>query len=239
MKVFIPRETDPEETRIPLLPVDSGKMVELGAQVEVEAGIGEPINILDSAYEESGAKVSNDRRASLSAADIVLRISVPTTEDIQHLKQGCIHVSHMDPFNKFDIIKELSSKKVSAISLEMIPRTTIAQKMDVMSSQANLAGYVAVILAARRQQKIFPMMMTPSGTISPVRVFVIGAGVAGLQAIATASQMFSSNLYNFLEHFWDKEAKSFTLDRDNEIIQRSLITYQGQIVNASINEAFK
>ena len=142
MKAFIPRETYPEETRIPLLPVDSGKMVQLGAQVEVEADIGEAINIPDSAYEESGATVSNDRRASLSVADIVLRISVPTTKDIQYLKQGCIHLSHMDPFNNFDIIKELCSKKISAISLEMIPRTTIAQKMDVLSSQANLTGYV-------------------------------------------------------------------------------------------------
>jgi NAD(P) transhydrogenase subunit alpha len=281
----------------------------------------------------------------------------------------------MDPFNRADVVKEFAARKVSGISLEMIPRTTIAQKMDVLTSQANLAGYVAVVLAAERQQRIFPMMMTPSGTIVPARVFVIGAGVAGLQAIATAkrlgarvdafdvrteaqeqilslgakplhvdlgqtdetkdgyagqltdeqlrmqqeamakqcalsdvviataqvfgrkapliitnemldgmragsvvidlavetggnvessvlgkeisrkdviiigrpdlerhvpvpaSQMFSSNLYNLVEHFWLKEAKNFILNRDDEIIKGCLITHEGEIVNTKVKEA--
>jgi NAD(P) transhydrogenase subunit alpha len=100
-----------------------------------------------------------------------------------------VHVSNLDPFNNGDVVKALADAGVSGISLEMIPRTTIAQKMDVLSSQANLAGYVAVVLAAERQKKIFPMMMTPAGTIPPARVFIIGAGVAGLQAIATAKRL--------------------------------------------------
>lgn len=375
MKLFIPKEKKSAETRVPLLPLDAGKLVKLGADVEVEAGIGKSISISDDSYEKAGAQISSDCRASLSKADMVLRISVPADEDIQHLREGCIHVSCMDPFNNAGLVKEFAARKISAISLEMIPRTTIAQKMDVLSSQANLAGYVAVVIAAERQQKIFPMMMTAAGTIPPARVFVIGAGVAGLQAIATAkrlgarvdafdvrpeaqeqimslgakplkvdigetektkdgyakqltdeqlrkqreamakqcaqsdvvittakvfgkkaplivtnemldgmkpgslaidlavetggnvesseldrevqrkgvtiigwqelqrkvpvpaSQMFSSNLYNFMEHFWDKEAKSFILNRDDEIIKGCLITHEGEIVNPIIKEA--
>ena len=308
---------------------------------------------------------------------MVLRVSVPGSEDIQCLGEGCVHISYMDPFNNANVIKELAARKVSGISLEMIPRTAIAQKMDVLSSQASLAGYVAVVLAAERQQIIFPMMMTAAGTIPPARVLVIGAGIAGLQAIATAkrlgarvdafdvrpeareqilslgarplivdigqtgktkdgyakqltneqlrkqretmakqcalsdvvittakvfgrrapliitnemldgmrpgslvidlaveaggnveaselgeqvkykgvtiigwpklerhvpvpaSQMFSSNLYNFLDHLWDKEAGRFTLDRDDEIIQNCLVTHEGKIICPAIKAAIR
>jgi NAD(P) transhydrogenase subunit alpha len=377
MKLFVPKEADAAETRVPLLPTDAGRLVQLGASVEVQGGIGESIDIADEAYEKVGTQIARDRAASLSGADMVLRISISAGEDIQHLAAGCIHISCMDPFNNVDAVSTLAAQKISGISLEMIPRTTIAQKMDVLSSQANLAGYVAVVLAAERQQKIFPMMMTAAGTIAPARVFVIGAGVAGLQAIATAkrlgarvdafdvrpeaqeqilslgakplnvdlgktgktkdgyakqltdeqidkqrramakqcalsdvvittakvfgrkaplivtnemldamkpgslvvdlavetggnveaselgkeverkgvtiigfaqlermvpvpaSQMFSSNLYNFLEHFWDKEAGSFKLDRDDEIIRSCLITHEGEIVNPAIKEEFR
>ena len=116
-------------------------------------------------------------------------MDIPGREDIKWLAHGCIHVSYLDPFNNPDVVKWLTEGKVSGISLEMIPRTTVAQKMDVLSSQASLAGYVAVILAAERQKRIFPMMMTPAGTIAPARAFIIGAGVAGLQAIATAKRL--------------------------------------------------
>jgi len=369
MRLFVVKPGDPEESRLPMLPVDAGKLVKLGAQVEVEEGIGTPIGISDAEYEGVGAAVSRNREESLSGAELVLRISLPDGEGIRRVGEGCIHVSYMDPFNNPDVVKAFAAGKVSAISLEMIPRTTIAQKMDVLSSQANLAGYAAVVLAAERQKKILPMMMTPAGTIAPARVFVIGAGVAGLQAIATAkrlgarvdafdvrpdaqeqirslgakplvvdlgeagqtkdgyakqlspeqlekqreamarqlaqsdvvittarvfgkkapvivtndmldgmkagsvvvdlaveaggnveasklgkevqrhgvtivglpelerrvpvpaSQMLSSNLYNFVEHFWDKEGKRFVLHREDEIIQGCLITHDGQIVH--------
>lgn len=375
MKLFVPKEADAAETRVPLLPTDAGRLVQLGASVEVQGGIGESINIPDESYKKAGAHIAHDRAASLSGADVVLRISTPNSEDIRALGKGCVHISYMDPFNNVDVVGDFVARKVTGISLEMIPRTTIAQKMDVLSSQANLAGYAAVVLAAERQQKIFPMMMTAAGTIAPARVFVIGAGVAGLQAIATAkrlgarvdafdvrpeaqeqilslgakplnvdlgetgktkdgyakqltdeqldkqrramakqcaqsdvviatakvfgrkaplivtnemldrmkagslvvdlavetggnveaselgkeverkgvriiglpelermvpapaSQMFSSNLYNFIEHFWDKEAGSFKLDRDDEIIQGCLITHGGEIVNPAIKAA--
>jgi NAD(P) transhydrogenase subunit alpha len=123
------------------------------------------------------------------AADMVLRIRKPTLEEVGLLKAESIYVSLLDPFNERKLVEALMQKDLTAVSMEMIPRITRAQKMDVLSSQSNLAGYVAVIIAAERLRKIFPMMMTPAGTISPARVFVVGVGIAGLQAIATAKRL--------------------------------------------------
>ena len=189
MKLFVMKEAASEETRVPMLPADVGKLVQLGADVVVEAGIGKSIHIPDETYTKAGASVTKGRVTALKEADLVLRMSVPKPEEISGLKKGAVHVSNLDPFNNGEVVKALADVGVSGISLEMIPRTTIAQKMDVLSSQANLAGYVSVVLAAERQKKIFPMMMTPAGTIPPARVFIIGAGVAGLQAIATAKRL--------------------------------------------------
>lgn len=372
MNITILRETAPGERRIPLIPASAEKLIKLGAELHVENGLASAIGIPDREYEKHGAKVFHDRAAALAGADLVLRLRKPLAEDIPHLKKGALHVSYLDPFNEPALIRQLASSGVSAFSLELIPRSTIAQKMDVLSSQANLAGYVAVVLAAQRLDKIFPMMSTPSGTIAPARVFIIGAGVAGLQAIATAkrlgaiveafdtrpvveeqvkslgarfvkvdlgetgqtkdgyakalteeqlakqreamarhcagadvvistaqvfgkrapriitadmvkgmkpgsivvdlavetggnvegsrldeevdvngvrilglgnlpgrvpvhaSQMFSSNLVNFVEHFWDKTAKSFALRLDDEIIKGSLVTHGGAVVHPLI-----
>jgi H+-translocating NAD(P) transhydrogenase subunit alpha len=189
MYVFIPAERDPEETRIPLIVEDVAKLIELGAAVHVESGLGRSIGCEDAAYEKAGAVISSDRIGAMQAADMVLRMSCPTPDEITELKEGSIHVSYMDPFNNAEVVEAFAARGVSAISLEMIPRTTIAQKMDVLSSQANLAGYAAVVTAAERLGKILPMMMTPAGTLSPARFFIIGAGVAGLQAIATAKRL--------------------------------------------------
>jgi NAD(P) transhydrogenase subunit alpha len=189
MQIFVPRETHPGELRVPLIPDNVKKLVDKGAEITVEAGMGSPSGHADSAYESAGAKVSMDRDATLATADMVLRLRKPPLEEIAKLKRGCIHVSFLDPFNERDLIDALVNAGVSAISMEMIPRTTRAQKMDALSSQASLAGYVAVLLAADRLNQIFPMMMTPAGTIKPSRVFIIGAGVAGLQAIATAKRL--------------------------------------------------
>jgi NAD(P) transhydrogenase subunit alpha len=155
----------------------------------VESGLGLPCNYADETYEEAGATVSRDRLGSLETADVVLRLRKPPFEELTRLKRGCIHVSFLDPFHESELIREMVKCGVTGISMEMIPRTTLAQKMDALSSQANLAGYVAVIVGAERIDKVFPMMMTPAGTIAPARVFVIGVGVAGLQAIATAKRM--------------------------------------------------
>ena len=189
MKISVPKETHPGETRAPLTPDAVGKLVKLGAQVEVEAGIGVAAGFPDEAYTKASATISTDRKALVSSGDIVLRLRKPPVEEIAWLKQGSIHASLLDPFNEKELVNKFAERGVSAISMEFIPRTTRAQKMDVLSSQANLGGYEAVILAARYSNKIFPMMTTAAGTILPSKVFIIGVGVAGLQAIATAKRL--------------------------------------------------
>src|SRR6516162_2442657 len=192
MRIFVPKEVDPIETRVPLLPDVVSKLAGLGAKVEVELGLGSGLNYSDADYERAGATISCDRIGSLKEADLVLRVRKPPSDEINSLKEGCIHVSFLDPFNERELVERLASAHVTAVSLEMIPRITVTQKMDALSSQRNLSGYVAVVLAAAGSDRIFPMLITPSGTIKPLRVFIIGVGVAGLQAIATARRLGAS-----------------------------------------------
>jgi NAD(P) transhydrogenase subunit alpha len=172
-----------------MVPAVAARFVELGAELVVEAGCGEALHYADEDYAEGGASIAESRAEALTEADVVLRLRKPPLEEVGRLKRGCIHISFLEPFDSPNLIRALAEAEVSAIGMEMIPRTTLAQKMDALSSQATLAGYLAVILAAERLDKIFPMMMTPAGTVAPARVFVIGAGVAGLQAIATAKRL--------------------------------------------------
>ena len=374
MRLFIPRETDPDERRVPMIPATVEKLVRAGAEVQVEAGLGSAIHLADQTFQEAGAAVVTDRKGALAAAEMILRLNKPPADEIGAMPAGCIHVSHLDPFREPELAERLAKAQISAISMELMPRTTLAQKMDSLSSQANLAGYEAVIVAAARLAKVLPMMSTPAGTIAPARVFIIGAGVAGLQAIATAkrlgavveafdtravveeqvrslgarfvkvdlgetgqtkdgyakaltdeqlskqreamarhcaqadivittaqlfgrpapriitagmiagmkpgsvlvdlavetggniegsqpgrevevngvtivglrnlpgraaidaSQMYASNLGNFVLHFWDAEAKTFTLNRDDEIIQGCLVTHGGEIVHPVVRD---
>lgn len=189
MKIAIPKETLVGETRAAATPESTARLIRLGAEVEIEAGLGTAAGFTDDAYAKAGARVVRDRRALLENADIVLRLRKPPIEEVDWLKPGCIHVSFLDPFNELALVRRLAERKVTAVCMELIPRTTRAQKMDALSSQANLAGYVAVIMAAAHSHKVFPMMTTPAGTIAPAKVFVVGAGVAGLQAIATARRL--------------------------------------------------
>ncbi len=189
MKISVPKETHPGETRAPLTPDSAAKLVKLGAQVEIEAGLGLAAGFPDDAYTKAGVTITTDRPALVSSGDIVLRLRKPPVEEIALLKPNSVHASLLDPFNEKELVQKLAERGVSAISMEFIPRTTRAQKMDVLSSQANLGGYEAVILAARYANKIFPMMTTAAGTILPSKVFIIGVGVAGLQAIATAKRL--------------------------------------------------
>ena len=189
MRIFVPKELHPAERRVPLLPGGAAKLVRLGADIEVERGIGETLTCGDPEYESAGAKISANRVRSLGEADLLLRLRKPPPDEVELLKKGCIHASFLDPFNERELVQRLAEAEVTAVSMEMIPRTAVAQKMDVLSSQANLSGYVAVIIAATYASRIFPMLITPAGTIKPLRVFVIGVGVAGLQAIATARRL--------------------------------------------------
>ena len=189
MLLGIPKELASGENRVAIIPSDAKKLVRAGAVVQIEAGMGLGSGYSDAEYVDAGASVVEDRAAIFAAADIVLRISKPTLEEIKQLKAGSIHISYLDPFNEHDLIKAFRDQNVTAISMEMIPRSTRSQKMDALSSQASLAGYVMVLLATTRLPRILPMMMTPAGTLKPATVFVIGAGVAGLKAIATAKRL--------------------------------------------------
>lgn len=372
MQIGVLKEIHPGENRVAVIPDTVKKLVKLGAELTVEAGLGQGSGFADDEYADAGAAVGSNRDEILAQSDIILRIRKPEGDEVGKLKQGCIHISYLDPFNEGELVDTLAQHGVSAISMEMIPRTTLSQKMDALSSQANLAGYVAVMMAANSLDRLLPMMMTPAGTIKPAKVFVIGAGVAGLQAIATAkrlgarvtafdtrpvvaeqvrsvgarfleidlgetgetkdgyareltpeqvekqrqgqkaaiaesdivittaqvfgrkapvlvttdmveamqpgsvivdmaaetggnvegsvagreavvngvtiigqgnwpnfvcrdaSQMYSSNLFNMVNEYWDQENKSFVLDRENEIIKGCLITHGGAVVNETI-----
>ena len=186
MTVFFPRE--PGVARIAITPDTAGKLTKLGLDVVVEKSFGQPLGWSDEQYTAKGARIADDPAKALAEVGLVVRVDKPESATTAAAK-GAIQVSSLDPFREQALVDQLAAADVSAISAEMIPRTTIAQKMDVLSSQASLAGYAAVILAAERLDRVFPMMMTPSGTIAAAKVFIIGAGVAGLQAIATAKRL--------------------------------------------------
>lgn len=189
MQIGIPRETADGELRCAIVPQSAKKLCALGAKLVLESGLGVAAGFSDADFTDAGAEITTDRDALLANSDVIMRLRKPEMDEIPKLKKGCIHVSYLDPYNERELVDALREAGINAISMEMIPRTTRAQKMDALSSQANLAGYVMVVLAARKLNKILPMMMTPAGTIAPARVFVIGAGVAGLQAIATAKRL--------------------------------------------------
>ena len=188
MQIFFPKE-ETNEIRATILPEVAKKFIDLGIEVSVETGLGDKVFVSDDLYAQAGAKICNDINEALSGADIVCKINKPSSNQVALLKKNAIFISFLDPFNEEELVSELASANVSSISMELVPRITRAQKMDALSSQANLAGYAAVIEASRTLSKSFPMMMTAAGTISPARVFVVGVGVAGLQAIATAKRL--------------------------------------------------
>lgn len=186
MKIAIFQEVS--EPRVALVPASVKKLVGLDdTQVFVEKNVSSMVSNDD--YEKAGAAIVDDRVWLLATADILLWVNAPSENDIALMKKGAISISFLDPYNNKTLVNKFIESHVTAISMEMIPRTTLAQKMDALSSQASLAGYTAVTLGADKLDRIFPMMMTPAGTIPPARVFVIGAGVAGLQAIATAKRL--------------------------------------------------
>ncbi len=189
MICYVPAETAPGELRAALTPATAKALIQLGLTVQAPAGIGRASLYPDAEYKAAGVTLVDDHPAALATADIVLRVRKPPTADIARMKRGALHLSLLDPFNERALLDAFAAAGVDAVSLEMIPRTTLAQKMDVLSSQASLAGYAAVVHAAARLRMALPMMMTPAGTLMPARVFIVGAGVAGLQAIATAKRM--------------------------------------------------
>ncbi len=186
-KVLVCKEMDPLETRVALIPDDIKKLTAMGFEFQVVSGAGLKSGFADDAYTAAGAKIISKEEDGYDSSEIIVRIMKP--KSTKGMKKDTFHISYMDPFNEKDLLNEFASNGLQAVSLEMIPRSTIAQKMDVQSSQTSLAGYVAVVNAAAKLPKILPMMVTPAGTINPARVFIIGVGVAGLQAIATAKRL--------------------------------------------------
>ena len=189
MKIVVIAETHQGECRVALVPDIAAKLVASGFEVFVEADAGEQAGFTDDAYREVGVVVEADRKMLLSIADVVLSVQPPRVEDVAMLRAGSASISMLAPASQSSIVEALADCGVTAFSMVLLPRTSRAQSMDALSSQSSLAGYKAVLMAANRLDKFFPMLITAAGTIPPARVLVLGAGVAGLQAIATARRL--------------------------------------------------
>jgi NAD(P) transhydrogenase subunit alpha len=189
VKVAIPKETAQDERRVALVPDTATKLIAAGLEVSVEQGAGSEAFVPDKAYEAAGVKVVHGAAALLKDADVVLKVQPPSAGEVELLRQDAVLISFLQPATQGAIVNALAKRGVTAFSLELVPRISRAQSMDALSSQASAAGYKAVLIAAARLGKFFPMMMTAAGTVAPARVLVMGAGVAGLQAIATARRL--------------------------------------------------
>ena len=193
MKIAVPKETGAHETRVAASPESVKRLTGLGCELVVEAGAGAAAAIPDSAYEEAGASIAQDAKAALAGADVVLKVQRPKVggsgDELKLIDKTSILISILDPLRATEDCLAIAKAGITSFAVDLMPRTTRAQSMDVLSSQANLAGYKAVIDGAATYGQAFPMMMTAAGTIKPAKVFVMGAGVAGLQAIATARRL--------------------------------------------------
>lgn len=187
MRIGIPKETTPGERRVALVPESGKKLIQAGYQVVVETGAGSAAGFPDAAYRDAG--VTLDAPATVLGADVVLKINPPEPNEIEAMRPGAIYLGSLMPLRNLETVKTLAGRGVTAFSTDAIPRTTRAQSMDTLSSMANIAGYKGALLAAVELNKYFPMLMTAAGMVPPARVFVVGAAVAGLQAIATARRL--------------------------------------------------
>lgn len=189
MRIAVAKEVEVDERRVALIPDTVARLVKQGLEVWVEAGAGEPAFFSNDVYEASGAKIVSDTAALWREADVLLKVNPPKEYEVNQLRAGSVYLGFLNPLGNPVLMQHLCEQKVTAFSMEMIPRTSRAQSMDALSSQAGVAGYKAVLIAATASPKFFPMLTTAAGTIAPAKVFVMGAGVAGLQAIATARRL--------------------------------------------------
>lgn len=187
--IAVPKDSAAHERRVAASPDTVKKYVGFGATVRVQTGAGEASSISDEQYRNAGALVTASPAETLNGADIVLKVQGPTAEELGLMKRGALLAALLSPYQNPELIKTLASAGINALAMELVPRITRAQAMDVLSSQSNLAGYKAVLDAAEHFNRAFPMMMTAAGTVPPARVFIMGVGVAGLQAIATAKRL--------------------------------------------------
>lgn len=189
MKVVVLREAQAEEKRVALVPESVRKLAGLKAAIAIESGAGLDAGATDEDYIAAGAQVSSDRDGLLSSADVLVAVNRPPVEDLRRMKQGAVLIAFLRPLDEPVELAPLVEQNVTSFAMELIPRTTRAQAMDTLSSMATIVGYKAVLLGAERVPRMFPMLMTAAGTVPPARVLVLGAGVAGLQAIATARRL--------------------------------------------------
>ena len=189
MIIGVPKEILENETRVGVIPATVKQFVSAGFSVKIETGAGEKSQISDEQFKDVGAEIVSDANSIFSGSDMVVKVNSPTDEEIGMIKEGSSYISFFQTMKETDKVKALQDKKVTAYSMHLIPRTTLAQKMDALSSQTNIAGYKAVLIGACHIDKYMPLLMTAAGTISPAKVLVLGAGVAGLSAIATAKRL--------------------------------------------------
>ena len=189
MQIGVPKETAPRERRVALAPDSVGRLVKTGARVVVEHDAGAAASFPDSAYTTAGASIAPTLAATLADSDVVAKVQRPSPDEARAFKNGAILISLFQPAAAADVLPVLGERSVTALSLERVPRITRAQSMDVLSSQSTVAGYKAVLIGASMMPKFLPMLTTAAGNIAPAKAFVLGAGVAGLQAIATAKRL--------------------------------------------------
>ncbi len=193
MRIGVPKETAPGERRVALVPESGKKLKQAGYDISVEQGAGSAAGYPDEVYRDVGMAIESDPTALLGTADVVLKVGPPSVDgsrdEVAWMRSGAVYVGSLMPLRHFGTVRALAGRGVTAFATDAIPRTTRAQSMDTLSSMANIAGYKGVLLAAAELNKYFPMFMTAAGMVPPAKVFVIGAGVAGLQAIATAKRL--------------------------------------------------
>ena len=189
MKIAIPKERRAGERRVAAAPETVGKLIALGFSVTVETGAGEAAAFPDNAYKDAGANIVSSISTVCKSAEIILKVQGPTEAELKNFKKGSILIGHLNALSDGESIAAIAKAGITGLAMEMMPRITRAQGMDILSSQSNLAGYKAVLDAAAEFDRAFPMMMTAAGTIAPAKVFIMGVGVAGLQAIATAKRL--------------------------------------------------
>jgi len=189
MKIAVPKERQSGESRVAVSPEVVGKLIKLGFEVTVEKGAGAGASFTDAAYKEAGARIANDAAAAYKSALIIFKVRGPEASELAKIKAGTMVVAHLNSLGDAKGVQALAKAKVTGFAMELMPRITRAQSMDILSSQSNLAGYKAVLDAAGEIGRALPMMMTAAGTVAPAKVFIMGVGVAGLQAIATAKRL--------------------------------------------------
>ena len=189
MKLSIPKETQEKEKRVALSPDVVKSLTKVGFECLVETGAGLGSNFSDELYTNVGAKIISDKNKIYTEADVVLKVNAPLPEEVEQMREGTILISFMYAYTNEPLVKACLKKNISSFAMDAVPRISRAQKMDALSSQSNLAGYKAVILGSNAMGKIFPLLMTAAGTITPAKVLIFGAGVAGLQALATAKRL--------------------------------------------------